>query len=156
MEKLPFSEALIISDSQQIRRSLWNPKFQYRIHKILPILPIMNKVNPVHEKSNDLRYVLKHSYLNLGFPSGLFPFGFPHKPCTDLRRLATGIRSEKCVVRRFRRCANFREWTYTNLDSTMDERKTNLMQLYIYIYFNWWRCSTCFGRIRPSSGALEN
>jgi hypothetical protein len=25
---------------------------------------------------------------------------------TDMRRLPTGIRSEKCVVRRFRRCAN--------------------------------------------------
>jgi len=25
---------------------------------------------------------------------------------TDMRRLMTGIRSEKCVVRRFRRCAN--------------------------------------------------
>ena len=25
---------------------------------------------------------------------------------TDIRRLTTGIRSEKCVVRRFRRCAN--------------------------------------------------
>jgi hypothetical protein len=27
-------------------------------------------------------------------------------PRTDMRRLTTGIRSEKCVVRRFRRCAN--------------------------------------------------
>jgi hypothetical protein len=25
---------------------------------------------------------------------------------TDMRRLTTGIRSEKCVVRRFRRCVN--------------------------------------------------
>jgi hypothetical protein len=36
---------------------------------------------------------------------------------TELRRLSTGIRSEKCVVRRFRRCANVIECTYTNLDS---------------------------------------
>ena len=34
-----------------------------------------------------------------------------------MRRLTTGIRSEKCVVRRFRRCANVIECTYTNLDS---------------------------------------
>ena len=33
---------------------------------------------------------------------------------TDMRRLTTGIRSEKCVVRRFRRCANVIECTYTN------------------------------------------
>ena len=35
----------------------------------------------------------------------------------DMRRLTTGIRSEKCVVRRFRRCANVIECAYTNLDS---------------------------------------
>jgi hypothetical protein len=32
-------------------------------------------------------------------------------------RLTMGVRSEKCVVRRFRRCANVIESTYTNLDS---------------------------------------
>jgi len=34
-----------------------------------------------------------------------------------MRRLTRGIRSEKCVVRRFRRCTNVIECTYTNLDS---------------------------------------
>ena len=34
-----------------------------------------------------------------------------------MRRLTTGVRSEKCVVRRLRRCANVIECTYTNLDS---------------------------------------
>ena len=38
---------------------------------------------------------------------------------TAMRRLTTGIRSEKCVVRRFRRRANVIECTYTNLDSTV-------------------------------------
>ena len=33
------------------------------------------------------------------------PFSL-HLSCTDMRRLTTGICSEKCVVRRFRRCAN--------------------------------------------------
>jgi hypothetical protein len=36
---------------------------------------------------------------------------------TDMRLLTTGIRSEKCVVWRFRRCANVIQCTYTNLDS---------------------------------------
>jgi len=35
----------------------------------------------------------------------------------SMRRLTTGIRSEKCVVKRFRLCANVIECTYTNLDS---------------------------------------
>jgi hypothetical protein len=34
-------------------------------------------------------------------------------------RLTTGICSEKCVVRRFRRCENVIERTYTNLDITV-------------------------------------
>jgi len=36
-----------------------------------------------------------------------------------VRPLTTGIRSEKCVVTRFRRRANVVECTYTNLDSTV-------------------------------------
>jgi len=36
---------------------------------------------------------------------------------TATRRLTRGIHSEKCIVRRFRRCANVIECTYTNLDS---------------------------------------
>ena len=34
-----------------------------------------------------------------------------------MRRFTTEILSEKCVVRRFRRCANAIECTYTNLGS---------------------------------------
>ena len=60
------------------------------------------------------------------FPKGenkIFSFACGVKPYdTVTRRLTTGIRSEKRVVRRFRRCANIIECTYTNLDS-------------IYIYF---------------------
>jgi len=36
---------------------------------------------------------------------------------TVTRRLTTGIRSEKCVVRQFLCCANVIECTFTNLDS---------------------------------------
>ena len=42
---------------------------------------------------------------------------FMYLPITDTRRLTTWIRSEKCVVRRLRRCANVIEFTYTNLNS---------------------------------------
>ena len=36
---------------------------------------------------------------------------------TDMRRLTTGMLSEKCVVTQCRRCTNVIECTYTNLDS---------------------------------------
>jgi len=38
------------------------------------------------------------------------------KSSADMRRLETGIHSKKSVVRRFRRCANVIQRTYTNLD----------------------------------------
>jgi len=40
-------------------------------------------------------------------------------PAAVMRRVTTGLHSEECVVRRFRRCANGTERTYTNLDSTL-------------------------------------
>jgi len=39
------------------------------------------------------------------------------KVYTVMRRLTTGRRSKECVVRRFRRCANVIQCTYTKLDS---------------------------------------
>jgi len=53
------------------------------------------------------------------FPiTSAFPaiFSF-HQNRTDMRRLTTEICSEKCVVRRFRRCAKVIECTHKNLDS---------------------------------------
>ena len=38
---------------------------------------------------------------------------------TGMRRLTTGIHSEKCVFRRFHRCVNVIECTYINLDSAV-------------------------------------
>jgi hypothetical protein len=45
---------------------------------------------------------------------------------TVMRRLTTGTRSEKCVVRQFRRCANVKDCSYTNLDSTAYYRYASL------------------------------
>jgi len=50
-----------------------------------------------------------------------FPLGVPPPPqlqlhTTIMRHLTTGVLSEKCAVRRFRRCANVIQCTYTNLD----------------------------------------
>jgi len=49
-----------------------------------------------------------------GFDSLCFQF---HHACRDMRHLTMGIHSEIWVIRRFRRCANVIECTYTNLDS---------------------------------------
>ena len=64
---------------------------------------------------NSRVYLLKTEY------QGMVERGASHHEHTVqntvMRRITTGIRSEKCVVRRFRRCANVIECTYTNLDS---------------------------------------
>jgi len=52
---------------------------------------------------------------------------------TGLRRLTKGLRSEKCVVRRFRPCANVIECTYTNLDIiAYYTPATNLYSMLLY------------------------
>jgi hypothetical protein len=57
---------------------------------------------------------VSNSYALLGPDRSLC---FRKKISTDVRRLTTGIRSEQCAVRRFRRCANVIECTYTKLYS---------------------------------------
>jgi hypothetical protein len=55
--------------------------------------------------------------------------------CINMRRLTTGIPSEKCFVRRFRRCANIIVCTYTNLDRLFSSYQFNAHFLYsITIY----------------------
>ena len=53
------------------------------------------------------------------FSNGFLATELKRDKWKHMRRLTTGIRSEKCVVRRFRRCANVIDCTYTNLDSTV-------------------------------------
>ena len=58
-----------------------------------------------------------------GVPSSVYDGAFQKFPSrqwqhiTGMDRLTTGIRSEKYVVRRYRRPANVIECTHTNLDS---------------------------------------
>jgi hypothetical protein len=142
MEQSPSREANSFSASQEIPRILWNSEVHYHVHNGPPSVPTLSQLDLVHNLTSLL---ILFSDLRLGLPSGLFPSGFPtktlhtpflpphtrymprlshsyrfyHPNYTDVRRLMTGVRSEKCVVRRFRCCANAIERTYTNLDSTV-------------------------------------
>ena len=61
MEQSPSWGATWPSASQEISRTLWNPKVQYFIHKFLPPVPILRQNIPVH----DLPFQLLKIHFNI-------------------------------------------------------------------------------------------
>jgi len=87
MEQSPSWEANRSSASQEIARILWNPKkFHYRVYKSPPPVLILSQFIPVHapHSTSWISILILSSHLYLGLPSGLFPSGFPTKPCIHL------------------------------------------------------------------------
>jgi hypothetical protein len=77
---------------------------------------------------------------------------FPLQPViTDMRRLTTGIRSEKCVVRRFRRCANIIVYTIivpTKCTSLLKAQYITILYFFVFVFL----APTCFVPRGTSSG----
>ena len=67
--------------ARQISHLLWNPKVHNCNHKILPPVPLLSQINPVHAPLPHPTLwrpiLILSSHLYLGLSSGLFPSGFP-------------------------------------------------------------------------------
>ena len=81
MVQSPSWEANWFAASQEIPRTLWNPKVHYCTHKRPPPVPILGQPNPVHIPTSHLLKIhpnIIHPSIP-SLPSGLFPSDFPTK-----------------------------------------------------------------------------
>jgi hypothetical protein len=64
MDQSPYWETNNHSASQHISRILWNPKVNYCVHKIPPLVPVLSQIYPVHNLPLYFPIAVDKIYLN--------------------------------------------------------------------------------------------
>jgi len=75
--------------SQEILRLLCNTKVHYRVHKSLPVVPIMSQLNPIVIQPIYYRATLILTFhIPQCFRRGIYPAGFPNEKCVCISHFA--------------------------------------------------------------------
>jgi hypothetical protein len=64
MELNPSREAASRSATEEFPKIVWGPKIHYRVHKILPLVPILSQTNSVHITS----FLFSKNNFNISLP----------------------------------------------------------------------------------------
>ena len=57
MQQRPALEIGNSSGTHEIPRILWNPKFQYRVHKSPPLVPTQNHIHSIHAPPSSIIFL---------------------------------------------------------------------------------------------------